>query len=1084
MWIVRLALRRPFTTVCMAILMLLIGGFAGLSMPADIFPSINLPVVSIVWGYNGLPPQEMERRMVYIAERAYTTSVSDIEHMESESLAGVAIIRVYLQPNANVQSAVAEITAASQAATRQMPPGTTPPFIIQFNATDVPILELGVASDSLGDQELNDVGNNFVRPQLVTAQGATVPPVFGGPPKQINVDLDIAQMYAEGLSPADVTNALNAQNVILPSGTAKMGAREYVVLLNSSPDIVKLLDGLPVKQVNGRMIYVRDVAHVWEGAGVQTNIVRQNGRRGAYIEILKTGSASSLKVVKEVRGLLPLVQASIPASIKLSVIEDQTIYVRNAISGVIREGVIAACLTALMILLFLGSWRSTLIVALSIPLSILTSIICLWALGQTINIMTLGGLALAVGILVDDATVEIENMTRNLSQGKDLTLAILDGASQIAVPAFVSSISICIVFVPVFFLSGPAASLFRPLAMAVIFAILASYLLSRTLVPTMARFMLHNEAHLYQGAGADERRAKASWGFRVNGAIDRGFERFRDSYHVWLGSALEHRVPVLIVTALFCIASGLFFVPRIGQDFFPTVDAGALRLHIRAPAGTRLEETERIFAAVEGTIRRTIPAHDLSLMLDDIGLAGGGVALAIGDQATLGPADGEILVVLATDRHGKTGTYQLALQDSLATEFPTEQFFFQPADIVSQILNLGLPAPIDVQVTGRAATQNYAIAQRIAHAAHSIPGASDVRVQQVVDVPQIFYTVDRARAQQLGLTERDVASSLLISLSSSFQTAPNFWLDPTNGVNYTINVETPQYDMTSLQDIARTPVTGAAGGQTPQLFANLATAKRELTTAVATHYNIQPTFDVYLGADGRDLGSIASEINGIVARERAHAPRGTTLTVRGQAQSMRTSFIGLGLGIVAALVLIYIILVINFQSWGDPFVIIMALPGALAGVLWILYALQTSFSIPSLMGTIMCLGVATSNSVLLITFADDQRKTGRTAIEAALDAGYVRLRPVIMTALAMIIGMFPMSLGLGDGGEQNAPLGRAVIGGLLVASVFTLVIVPVMYTLVRTKPPRAEEVLPDVTPMFEPAAAAKGADQGGEASRG
>ncbi len=1061
MWIVRLALRRPYTTVCMALLMMLIGAFGAFSMATDIFPVITLPMVSVIWSYTGLPPEDVATRIVNISERAITTGTSDIEHIESESLAGVAVIRVYLQPNANVQSAVAEITAASQAATRNMPPGTTPPYLLQFNATDVPIMEIGIASETAGEQEVNDYGNNFVRPQLVTAQGANVPPVFGGAPKQINVDIDLGQLYAKGLSPGDVSSAINAQNVIIPSGTVKMGEREYVVRMNSSPTIADRLNDIPIKAVNGQMVYVRDVAQVRTGAGVQTNIVRVNGRRGAYIEILKTGRASTLAVVQAVRGLLSRAQASIPADVHLSVIEDQSLYVRNAINGVMREAILAACLTALMILLFLGSWRSTLIVAISIPLSIMTSVICLWALGQTINVMTLGGLALAVGILVDDATVEIENMNRNIAEGKEITQAILDGAAQIAVPAFVSSISICIVFVPIFFLSGPAAALFRPLAMAVVFAILASYLLSRTLVPTMARYMLHNEAHLYQGPDAEARRARASWSFRLSSYVDRGFERFRDAYHAVLAGAMEHRAIVLILAGVFCIGSALFFVPRVGEDFFPSVDAGVLRLHIRAPAGTRLEQTELMFGRVERTIQRIIPRDDLSLVLDNIGLAGGGIALAIGDQATLGPADGEILVELRKEHTGSMEAYRTALRDSLAVEFPDEQFFFQPADIVTRILNLGLPSPIDVQISGRSADSNYAAAEHIAREARHVPGASDVRVQQVQNAPQIFYTVDRTRAQQLGLTQRDIASSMLTSLSSSFQTAPNFWLDPATGVNYQVAVQTPQYNLTSLDQVNNTPVTGPGNAGAPQLLANLATTQRQRTTEVVNHYNILPSVDVYISADGRDLGSVARDVEQIVHATKL--PRGSAVAIRGQITSMRESFLGLGLGIAAALLLVYIILVVNFQSWGDPLVIVMALPGALAGVLWILFATQTSFSVPSLMGTIMALGVATSNSVLLITFADDQRRVGRSAIEAALDAGYIRLRPVIMTALAMIIGMLPMALGIGEGGEENAPLGRAVIGGLLVASVYTLIVVPIIYTLLRAKAPHEEEALPEAT---------------------
>jgi multidrug efflux pump subunit AcrB len=929
----------------------------------------------------------------------------------------------------------------------------------------VPILQLGVSSPSRSESELSDLGTNFIRVPLATVHGVTVTPAFGGVPRLVNVDIDPKALYAKGLSPGDVSRAINEQNVILPSGTAKMGDREYYVRINSSTDSVRQLNDLPIKQVNGATIYVRDVAQVREGSGIQTNIVRQNGKRGTYISMLKNGAVSTLSIVDQVKAMLPGIQAGLPADVKLELLSDQSIYVRATIQGVLREGVIAAVLTALMILIFLGSWRSTIIVAISIPLSVLTSIICLWAVGETLNVMTLGGLALAVGILVDDATVAIENIHRNMEMGKALRQAIVDGAEEIAVPAFVSTLSICIVFLPIFALSGPAAALFRPLALAVIFAMAASYFLSRTLVPTMADYMLPAEAALHAPDAAAHAGPPGRYRRTVD-AFNRGFERFRTGYHALLAGAMEHRRAVLAVSGVFVLLS-MLLVPSIGEDFFPTVDGGQFQLHIRAPAGTRLEETELLFGRIEQTIRRTIPANDLSLILDNIGLSTYGVALAIGSNATVGPADGDMLVQLKPDHDGSTWDYVRALRRDLPKEYPGITFFFQPADMVNQVLNLGLPAPIDVQVAGQNRVANYLIAQRLSKAIERIPGAADVRVQQVMDSPELRFSVDRVKAQQIGLTQRGVSGDMLISLSSSGQTAPNFWLNPQNGVQYAVSVMTPQYKMGDMDALANTPV-AVDGRSQPQLFGNLTTSSRGVTPAVVNHYNVQPVFDVFASADRRDLGSVARAIDDLIDKERPTLPKGTQIVMRGQVQSMRTSFTGLGLGIVFAILLVYIVLVVNFQSWLDPLIIIMALPGALAGIIWMLYATHTTFTVPSLMGAIMAVGVATANSVLLITFADDQRQAGRTATEAAVDAGYARLRPVCMTALAMIIGMLPMALGLGEGGEQNAPLGRAVIGGLLVATIFTLVIVPLIYSVLRTGAVHAESDVP----------AAKGAPAG------
>ncbi len=1070
MWIVRLALRRPYTTLCMALLMLLVGVFAALSMSTDIFPTTNIPIVSVVWFYNGLQANDMAGRIVTISERAYTTGVADIEHIESESLDNVAVIRVYIQPSGNIASAIAQVTSTSQAITRLCPPGTTPPYVIRYSATDVPVMEVGITSETAGEGELNDNGNNFVRPFLVTAQGANLPPVFGGPPKQVNVDIDLAALQSKGLSPINVSTAISLQNIILPAGTQKMGTREYQVALNSSPEVLSRLADSPIRMVNGQMVFIRDVAQIRLGAGVQTNIVRINGRRAAYIQVLKFGAASTIAVVNRIRQLLPAAQAAIPPDIHLNVVQDQSLYVRNAISGVIREGVIAACLTALMILLFLGSWRSTVIVAISIPLSILSSIIVLWALGETINIQSLGGLALAVGILVDDATVEIENVHRNMAQGKDLLQAIIDAASQVAVPAIVASLSICIVFVPIFFLSGASASLFKPLALAVIFAILASYLLSRTLVPTMVRYMLGGELEMYRGTDEEqiEKRRNANWPWRVNAFVEVGFGRFRDRYASLLKLALDHKVVTLGVGAAF-IGLSMLLIPAIGEDFFPAVNAGVFQLHVRAPSGTRLEESELVFGAVERTIRRLIPADEIQLLRDNIGLAGGGVALATGDLSVIGPADGQLLVVFSRKRSHPTAEYQRLVRDTLVREFPDDQFWYQPADIVTQVLNQGLAAPIDVQIAGRAKDSNYALAQEMASEIKRLPGAADVRIRQVMDEPQIFFSVDRDRAQQVGLTQQSIAQAMLVSLSGSFQTAPNFWLDPSNGVNYSVFVQTPQYKLTNLAELAQTPVTSSAAGTnttvTPQLFGNLATTARRAVPAVVNHYNIQQSFDVYADPEGRDLGGLASDVDRLIDDMRAKLPRGSSIVLRGQVQSMRSSFSGLIGGVLAALVLVFIILMVNFQTFLDPLVIIMALPGAVAGVLWALFVTGTTFNVPSLMGMIMALGVATSNSVLLITFADDARQGGFNAHDAAIEAGTTRLRPVIMTALAMIIGMVPMALALAEGGEENAPLGRAVIGGLLVASVYTLILVPVMYATIRTSMPLEEITLPDATPI-------------------
>ncbi len=1075
MWIVRLALRRPYTFTVMAILIVLMGIVTITRMATDIFPKIDIPVVSVIWSFPGVAPEEMEKRFVTVCERAMTTTVNDIEHIESQSYNGVSVIKVFFHEGAKVEAGVAQITSIAQTLLRIMPPGTTPPLILQYSASNVPILQLGLTSKTLSEQDLYDLGLNFIRTQLATVQGAQVPLPYGGKSRQVMVDLDPQKLFGKGLSPADVSSALNAQNVILPAGTEKIGDREYNVRLNSSPELLQTLNDLPIKQVNNATVYIRDVAHVRDGFAVQTNIVAQNRVRSALLTVLKSASASTLDIINRVKAALPRIKATLPSELEITQLFDQSIFVRAAINGVLKEGVIAACLTALMILLFLGSWRSTLVVATSIPLSILCSIIILSVLGQTMNLMTLGGLALAVGILVDDATVEIENIHRNLAMKKPMVRAILDGASQIAVPAFVSTLCICIVFVPIFFLSGTARFLFQPLAMAVIFAMLASYFLSRTVVPTMVRFLLRghldeidtNLAHSVEDPDGSEetsdnrarqertarRRSVAGRIFDFLGKIhekfNHGFEKLRARYVNVLRWCLEHRSMVFAgMGALVLISCCL--IPFLGRDFFPSVDAGQLRLHVRAPAGTRLESTQERFFQVGRVIREVIPPNEIQNVLDNIGLPTSGINLAFSDNATISSADGEILVAL-NPNHKPTAQYVKILREKLHHDFPDMEFYFSAPDIVSQILNFGIPSPIDIQVTGRD-PKGYDIANQIKTRVAQIPGAVDAHVHQLVHGPDLRVNVDRTRAEQIGLTQSNVAQTMLISLSSSGQTAPNYWLNFQNGVNYQVAVQTPQYKMDTLQDLKNTPVV-APGLPRPELLGNLATIERRESPVIVNHYNVQPVFDVLANVQGRDLGGVADQVNKVVDEFKSKLPRGTFLSVRGQVQSMNSSFAGLGAGLLFAIVLVYFLMVVNFQSWTDPFIIIMALPGALCGIIWMLFLSGTTINVPSLMGAIMAIGVATANSILVVTFANDERcaHENKNAFDAALAAGFTRLRPVIMTAMAMIIGMLPMSLGLGEGGEQNAPLGRAVIGGLAVATVATLFFVPVVYSLLRKK---------------------------------
>ncbi len=1079
MWIVRIALSRPYTFVVLALLLFLIAPYTALNTPVDIFPAINVPVVSIVWTYTGLVPSEMENRITSIYERSLTTTVDNIEHIESQSLNGVAVVKVFLQPNANVDGAIAEVLAEASSNVKLLPPGITPPLVIRYSASTVPILELGLSGKGMSEQQLNDLGNNFIRPQLATVQGAAIPIPFGGKVRQIMVDIDSQQMISKGLSATDIVNAVNAQNVILPSGTAKVGGTEYNVGLNGAPATVQELNDLPVKTVNGATIYLRDVAHVRDGFAVQQNVVRQDGQRGVLLTIEKAGTASTLSIVSAIRAQLPQIAKTLPPELVMKTLLDQSIFVKASLVGVVREGVIAGALTSILILVFLGSWRSTLIICTSIPLSILTSVLIMSALGETINIMTLGGLALAVGILVDDATVEIENIERQLVLNKPLKQAILDSAEQIAVPAFVSTICISIVFVPMFFLKGVPRFLFVPLAEAVVFALLASYFFSRTIIPTMVMFLLRKEVENKK----HEAEHGKGWFARLHERFEHAFERLQHGYASVLQMCLDRRWIFASIFLVFCIVSA-FLLPVLGNDFFPTVDAGQFQLHIRAKTGTRIEETARLVDQIEHSIRTKIPADEVAGIIDNIGVPTSGINLSYSNSGIIGSADGIILGSL-TPKHHPTGDYVARLREELPKEFPGTSFFFEPADIVSQTLNFGLPSPVDVQIVGRDQAGNFALATKMLQQIRAIPGAVDVHIQQVYDQPRLQYDLDRVRAQQVGLTTRDVSSSLLVSLSSSFQTAPNLWLNPKNGVSYSVAVQTPQYKVSSLDSIGTIPVTAssasttapassgaAAAGSTnaagmanatgaamataptpagPQLFENLTTLHPMQEPAVASHYNVQPVVDLYGSVQGTDLGRVADGITKITDEAQKHLPTGSKMVVRGQVATMRSSFLGLYIGLGVAVSLVYLLLVVNFQSWSEAFIIITALPGAVAGICWCLFLTHTTLSVPALMGAIMSIGVATSNSVLVITFANERFAETRDAFGAALEAGETRLRPVIMTATAMIIGMIPMALGLGDGGEQNAPLGRAVIGGLLFATVATLFFVPTVFAMFRSR---------------------------------
>jgi multidrug efflux pump subunit AcrB len=1152
MWIVKVALQRPYTFLVLAILILLMGVLAILRTATDIFPAINIPVVAAIWTYTGLQPEEMASRIVLTTERVAQTTVNDVEHTESQSLNGIGVVKYFFQPKADERLSYGQITGVSQTQLKNLPPGTTPPFILAYNASTVPIIQLALSSDTLSESQIFDIANNEIRTALATVPGASIPYPYGGKQRQVQVDLDPQALRSKGLSGGDVITAITSQNLILPAGTQKIGELEYFIGVNASPTQIEEMNDLPISGSTGQVTYIRDVAHVYDGAPPQTNIARLEGKRAALMTVLKNGSSSTLDIINAVKAKLPQIHSLAGPALKIEPIGDQSVFVRASISGVIREATIAACLTGLMILLFLGSWRSTLIIFFSIPLSILASIACLAALGETINIMTLGGLALAVGILVDDATVTIENINSHLEEGAEVVPAILEGARQIALPALVSTLSICIVFVPMFLLAGIAKYLFVPLAEAVVFAMLASYLLSRTLIPTLAMYWLKkhegagekseggeedgqgdgqgdnnkkgsderpregevSEASVARAldqqtaerraaedkasaaqkerqkrAAAEARRNERGHGFggkvlgvlrkpldwmkRFQQGFENRFQRIRDGYHRLLEAAMRSgmRFAALFLAAMVLSAILAFplghYLPGLGQDFFPVVDAGQIKLHFRARSGLRIEETAALCDAVEAKVRQVIPGKELQSIVDNIGLPYSGINLAYSTSAPVGPNDADIFIALKPD-HKPSADYQRTLRGMLVASFPSVTFAFLPADIVSQTLNFGLPSPLDVQISGKDIEANHAYADELLQKMRNIPGAVDLRIQQPYDYPKFDVTVDRAKARELGLTQQNVASNMLVSLSGSFQTSPSFWIDPKSGTQYQVVAQTPQSRLDTLNDLQTTPLTGSSSssdssssaqlqaaassslsGANSQLLANVATIKRDVAPAVVSHYDAQTVFDIYGSTQGADLGFIASEVNKILKDTKDHVPKGSHVDVRGQVQTMTESFNGLLLGLLGAIVLVYLLIVVNFQSWLDPFIIITALPAALAGIVWMLFLSHTTVSVPALTGAIMCMGVATANSVLVVSFARERMNAGDDAFTAASKAGFSRFRPVMMTALAMIIGMIPMALSLGEGAEQNAPLGRAVIGGLIFATVATLLFVPTVFVLIH-----------------------------------
>ncbi|MFZ0871998.1 MAG: efflux RND transporter permease subunit [Rhodanobacter sp.] len=1069
--LVRLALARPYTFIVLALVILIAGPLAALRTPTDIFPNIGIPVISVVWTYNGLPPNEMSGRVIYYYERQLTTSVNNIEHIESQSLPGAGIVKIFFQPGVDIRTATAQVTSISQTVVKQMPPGITPPLILNYNASTVPVLQMALSSRTLPESKIRDIAQNDVRPTLVSVDGVAIPTPYGGKQRQVTLDLDPQALAAKGLSAQDVANALADENQIIPVGTAKIGTYEYHIQLNNSPTAIDALNSLPIKTVNGASITIGEVAHVRDGSPPQNNVVRVDGKRAVLMPILKTGSASTLAVVAGVKKLMPLIEETMPASLKISMLNDQSVFVKSAIASVAREGIIAALLTSVMILVFLGSWRSTVIIAVSIPLSILSAIALLSLTGQTLNIMTLGGLALAVGILVDDATVTIENINWHLEQGKDVHSAIMDGARQIVTPAFVSLLCICIVFVPMFMLDGIAGFLFRPMALAVIFAMASSFLLSRTLVPTMAMYLLkphvtetgtgdhpediyinHHEGDQHQAA----RHVIVRKAIAFQLAFEHRFTTIRDGYYAILGIAMAQQRRFVIGFLAFVLVS-FALVPFLGRDFFPDVDAGAIALHVRAPMGTRVEETAAEFDRIEAAIRKVIPADQLNTVIDNIGLPLSSVNLVYSNTGTIGPQDGDIQIALK-EGHQPTAEYVKKLREQLPKEFPGSEFAFLPADMTSQILNFGAPAPLDVSITGRDSAGNEAYAMQIMQRLKAIPGIADVRLQQSTSYPQLNVHVDRTRADALGITERDVTNSMVATLAGSGQVAPAFWLNPKNGVSYAIVAATPQYKMDSMADLARLPVT-SSGNKGSQMLGGIASFTREPSAAVVSHYNILPAYDIYASVQDRDLGAVATDVNKVLAGFAKTRPKGTMVTLRGQVGTMNEAFSGLLFGLLAAVLMIYLLIVVNFQSWLDPFVIITALPAALAGIVWMLFISHTTLSVPALTGAIMCMGVATANSILVVSFCRERLAVHGDPIKAALEAGFTRFRPVCMTALAMIIGMLPMALSQ----EQNSPLGRAVIGGLLFATFATLLFVPVIFSIVHAND---EQRSPSALPLL------------------
>ena len=1036
MWIVKIALQRPYTFIVMALLIVLMGIFSILRTPTDILPNIDIPVVAVVWNYSGMPPEDMANRIVSFSERVATTTVNNIAHIESQSLNGIAVVKYFFQPHVNEDLAVAQITSISQTLLRVMPPGTTPPFILAYNASSVPVIQLALTSAKMTGAELFDFGNSFIRTQLATVAGASLPFPYGGMIREVQVDIDPNALRTNGLSANDVTAAIGNQNLILPAGTQKIGDFEYNIKLNASFHTIDALNDIPLRTASGALIHIRDVGHVYDGAPPQTNMVRVDGHQAVLMSVLKTGSASTLNIINSIKSLLPAVRADMPSNMTIDTLGDQSLFVRAAINGVIREGLIAAALTGLMILLFLGSWRSTLIITVSIPLSILVSIIALSWLGETINIMTLGGLALAVGILVDDATVAIENINWHLEQGKEIEPAILDGAQQIAVPSLVSTLSICIVFIPMFMLPGVAHYLFVPMAESVVFAMLASWVLSRTLIPTLAKYWLrkHEARPVHRHLGA-----------RIQARFEQKFVALRDTYQDLLSAALAYpRGFMLIFSVVVLVSLGLS--PWLGENFFPQVDAGQIKLHIRAATGTRIEDTAALCDHIERQIRLDIPPAELSGIVDNIGLPYSGINLAYSTSAPIGPGDADVFITLATD-HAPTSQYVHDLRQKLTAAFPTTTFSFLPADIVSQILNFGLPSPLDVQIIGNNLPANRVFASHLLTQLKQIPGTVDLHMQQAFNYPQVNVTVNRTNAQLLGYTEHDIATDLLTSLSGSFQTNPSFWANPKTGVQYSVVAQVPQYQMQTMNDLMQTPV--STPGSATQILGNLASFGYSTGPAVVSHYNVKPVIDLFGSVQGTDLGSVATQMKHVIQTNQSLLPKGSNIMVRGQVETMQKSFSSLEWGLLGAVVLVYLLIVVNFQSWTDPFIIITALPAALAGIVWMLFITHTTLSVPALTGAIMCMGVGAANSILIVSFARERLHDGVPAMQAALEAGFTRFRPVLMTALAMIIGMAPMAFGLGEGGEQNAPLGRAVIGGLLFATIATLFFVPVLFSVLR-----------------------------------